>query len=652
MLGCMKMTPLAILLALTVLCPAAKAATVSSPDGAITVNVELLDEGRPAYDVLYKGQVVLESSPLGLDTSWGNFSEGLTEAGAETSSVDEQYTLPHGKVRDVHYRANELTARFAKVEGKVLEVVFRVGDRDVAFSYRLFADGQQRVTINREASGFDLPDGSRAWMTPQVPWGEGFMKSKPSYEEDYTLGVPVGTASPSGLGFTFPALFQTASGVWVLVSETGVSGRYAGSRLSDATDDGLFHIAFPEPGENAGIGEATVVAPLPVMTPWRTITIGDSLAPVVESTVATDLVRPLYEPSIEYRPGKATWSWLLWQDPSMNLEDQRTFIELAATLGYEYILVDAMWDVNIGREKLAEMVRWAGSKGVEVLLWYNSNGMWNDAPQTPRNLMDAAPARQNEMAWLQSIGVKGIKVDFFGGDKQVTMQLYEDILTDANRFGLFVVFHGCTLPRGWERMYPNFFSSEAITASENLIFSQGFADRESLNSTLFPFVRNTVAPMDYGPVLLNKRFWKDPDNGNIRRTTDTFQLATAVLYQSPVQHFGITPNNLDEQPPYVIDFLKKVPTVWDEIRYLDGKPGEFVVLARRSGSLWYVAATHSGNDKREIELRLPWLAGREATAYLDRPDRSVGLETFSVDSSGSLKLVMESEGGAVLVIEQ
>ena len=200
---------------------------------------------------------------------------------------------------------------------------------------------------------------------------------------------------------------------------------------------------------------------------------------------------------------------------------------------------------------------------------------------------------------MESIGVKGIKVDFFGGDKQVTMKLYEDILTDANRYGLMLNFHGATLPRGWERMYPNHLTSEAVTASENLVFSKNFAEKEAFNSTVFPFVRNPVAAMDYGPLVLNKRFSRDPNRGNLRVTTDAFQLATTVTFQSPLQHFGLTPDNIEEQPDFVIDFLKRVPAVWDETRFIDGYPGKLFAVARRSGAKWYLAVTNGEKTEKE-----------------------------------------------------
>jgi hypothetical protein len=620
---------------------------VSSPDGTISALLRL-DAGALFYEVSLAGRPVLERSPLGLQTSLGSFAAGLSAAGSERRRIDERYTLPHGKVRDVHYEANELTAAFTNDRGNRLEVIFRVSNRDVAFAYRISGPDKRRITIEREQTAFNLPGDATAFVTQQAKAGTGWMASKPSYEEGYLMDVPVGTGAPSGLGFTFPALFRIGDRGWVLVSETGVSSRYAGTRLGNPTADGVYPIEFPQPDENGGLGAATVSASLPLLTPWRTVTVGSTLAPIVESTVATDVVEPLYEAAADYRPGRATWSWLLWQDPSMNEADQRTFVDLAATMGYEYVLIDALWDANIGRERLARLVADARARNVGVLLWYNSNGAWNDAPQSPRDCMSSAPARKREMAWLESIGVKGLKVDFFGGDKQATMELYEDILTDANAHGLMLNFHGATLPRGWERMYPNHMTSEAVTASENLIFTQQFADREAFNSTVFALIRNPVAAMDYGPVVLNRVLSRDQKRGSRRRTTDAFQLATAVLFQSPIQHFGLTPNNLQEQPGYVIEFLKGVPAAWDETRFIAGYPGRLAVLARRSGERWYVAATNGEAEAKNLTLGAPFLAGKHLTLIHDGPGGAAATRSITVGPDGRFELRLEPAGGAVL----
>ena len=591
---------------------------------------------------------MLEESPLGLESTIGDFSTGLTFLSESKKQIEENYYLPNGKTSRIHYLANELTVSYLNKNKDTLQVLFRVSNNDIALAYRLASHKQTHCTIKRELTGFNFPAHTTTFITPQAPSGEGWMKTKPSYEEEYTNEEPIGTPSKYRLGYTFPALFHLGNTGWVLLSETGVTSRYAGTRLSEGNQEGLYTIAFPEKEENGGMGDNTVTSNLPLITSWKTITVGETLKPIVETTSAYNGMKPVYTASQPYKPGRSTWSWILWQDESCNYKDQQIFIDLAAEMGYEYILIDALWDKQIGYENMPSLIAYAQSKGVDVILWYNSNGAWNDAPQGPKQRMDTAPARQKEMAWMKSLGVKGIKVDFFGGDKQTTMKLYEDILTDANQYGIFVVFHGTTLPRGWERMYPNHMGSEAALVSENLVFSQDFANKEAYTSTMLPFTRNAVSAMDFGPVFFNKRFSKQADKGTIRKTTDAFQLATSILYQSPVQHFGITPNNIQEQPEYVINFMKKIPTTWDETRFIDGYPGKYCVMARRFGSKWYIGATNASNSLQSYTLSLPWLIGKEVTVLFDHKDRSVGFKTAKIDKKGLLKIELENLGGCVI----
>ena len=620
---------------------------IQSPDGLLKVILKSESE-KTTYVVTYKNKTMLEESPLGLESTIGDFSTGLTFLSESKKQIEENYYLPNGKTSRIHYLANELTVSYLNKNKDTLQVLFRVSNNDIALAYRLASPKQTHCTIKRELTGFNFPAHTTTFITPQAPSGEGWMKTKPSYEEEYTNEEPIGTPSKYRLGYTFPALFHLGNAGWVLLSETGVTSRYAGTRLSEGNQEGLYTIAFPEKEENGGMGDNTVTSNLPLTTSWKTITVGETLKPIIETTSAYNGMKPVYTASQPYKPGRSTWSWILWQDESCNYKDQQIFIDLAAEMGYEYILIDALWDKQIGYENMPSLIAYAQSKGVDVILWYNSNGAWNDAPQGPKQRMDTAPARQKEMAWMKSLGVKGIKVDFFGGDKQTTMKLYEDILTDANQYGIFVVFHGTTLPRGWERIYPNHMGSEAALVSENLVFSQDFANKEAYTSTMLPFTRNAVSAMDFGPVFFNKRFSKQADKGTIRKTTDAFQLATSILYQSPVQHFGITPNNIQEQPEYVINFMKKIPTTWDETRFIDGYPGKYCVMARRFGSKWYIGATNASNSLQSYTLSLPWLTGKEVTVLFDHKDRSVGFKTAKIDKKGLLKIELENLGGCVI----
>lgn len=612
----------------------------------------MLKEGTLHYNVSYKGAPILEDSPLGMITNVSDFSRDLRFVEKSERVIHNNYSIKTTKQSQVSHLSNEVVATYETPRNERISIIFRVSNNDVAFKYALAQHGETaRCIIQKELTGFKFPLYTTTFLTPQATPMIGWMRTKPSYEEEYLSDEPVGTPSKYGVGYTFPGLFHVGDKEWALVSETGVGSLYCGAKLSEGTAEGLYTISFPEKGENNGIGTAQPAISLPGETPWRTITVGDNLKPIVETTIAFDVLEPLYEPSRDYSFGRSTWSWLLWQDGSINYEDQKKYIDLSAAMGYELVLIDNWWDTRIGREKMEELAQYAATKGVGISLWYNSNGFWSDAPQGPKNRMNTSVARKKEMAWMQSIGVKGIKVDFFGGDKQETMQLYEEILSDANDYGLAVIFHGCTIPRGWERMYPNFAGSEAVLASENLIFTQHANDREAYNATLHPFIRNSVASMDFGPVLLNKRYNRSNDGGTIRRTTETFQLATAVLFQTPVQHFGITPNNLLEYPSFVIDFMRNIPTLWDETCFIDGYPGKYVVLARRHGEQWYVAAINAEKESREITVTLPMLAGKDVLQYADKKDRSPELRQFAMRKDGTVTLTLEPEGGVIIATQ-
>ena len=572
--------------------------TVTSPDGRLAVTVS--DDAR--YSVTLDGKDIKLPSVLGFRSNRGDFTNAkVTEA--ETSAIHDSYTLDRIKKGRIDYDANVLVCTLENEAGDAVKVEFCVSDSDVAFRYIVDNPRWASIRIFEETTGFDFPEGTTTFLTPQSDAMIGWQRTKPSYEEFYAIDKPMSEKSQYGHGYTFPCLFKVGDDGWALVSETGVDSRYCGSRLSDWSPQGGYRIEFPMPEENDGNGTVEPAFAVPGSTPWRTITVGSTLKPIAESTVTWDVVEPRYVSKHNYKFGKGTWSWILWQDGSINYDDQVKYIDLAAAMDFQYVLVDNFWDKNIGYERMEELVKYAHSKGVDVFLWYSSSGYWNDISQCPLNKMDSPVERKKEMKWLQDIGVKGIKVDFFGGDKQETMRIYEGVLSDADDYGLMVIFHGCTLPRGWERMYPNYVGSEAVRASENLVFGQHECDIEAQNATLHPFIRNAVGCMEFGGCFLNKFLNKANARRPIRRTTDEFELATAVLFQNPIQNFALAPNNLEDAPAYCLDFLRDVPTTWDDIRYIDGYPGKYAVIARRKGVKWYVSAINADETPYSLDLK-------------------------------------------------
>ncbi len=632
---------------------------VSSPDGNLVVTVNC-QNGVVSYSASFYNKTVIERSALGLKTSVGDFTQSLQLLDHETTAIHQKYQMRGTKAAENDYQANRLALNFRDRDGLGFGIIFQVSNNDIAFKYaipRQKYSGKEfkRALIYHEASAFNFPQGTTTFLSPQIGPETGWEQTKPSYEEEYTADAPMTKPSQYGHGYIFPALFHISNtqhpspNTWLLVSETGVSSAYCGSHLSDYQTGRGYTIAYPDKGENNGVGSEFPAIPLPGETPWRTITVGNSLQPIVETTISYDVVEPRYKASTDYKPGRYTWSWLIGQDNSINYADQVRFIDLASAMGFEYCLVDNWWDQRIGREQLAELSKYAQSKGVSLLLWYNSNGFWNDAPQTPRDCMNTAIAREKEMKWLQSIGVKGIKVDFFGGDKQQTMQLYEDILSDANRYGLQVVFHGCTLPRGWERMYPNFVASEAVLASENVFFNEGAAIREPFDLTLHPFCRNATASMDWGGIIMNKYMSTDNKSRHRRHTTDIFELASGIIMQTSVQCVAMQPNNLQELPQFEMDFLRQLPTTWEETRFIDGYPGKYVVLARKAtNGQWYIAGLNAQSTPLTLSIDLFGFGDKLSKVLIDNKKGQPQKTALKRDKSGKTKITLQPHGGAVI----
>lgn len=612
----------------------------TSPDGKLQVNVTCAD-GKPVYTVTYNGKPCMKTSPLGLNTNIGDFTKDLSLSNCSAvEPVKTDYTLYNIKRKNNHYEANQQIYTFSQNGKEVLKAIFQVSNSNVAFRYEILNSKKEAkcAVVNDEATGFFMNDGTTTFFCPQMGEMTGFARTAPSYETHYTADETMGK-NGWGQGYTFPCLFKAPSNndrpVWILVSETGVNN-YPGCKIVN-NGAGNYKISFPSQKENNGYGSTGAQISLPDKTPWRTLTVSDNLKDIVETTVTWNVLSTEQNNDARINKmreahkagyGRGAWSWIIADDASCNFDTQKEYIDFAAAMGWESLLIDAQWDRQIGRDRIAELAKYGKEKGVYLYLWYNSNGNWNDAPQTPRNCLDKANARQAEMEWLEKTGIRGIKVDFFGGDKQCTMQLYYDILFDAMKHGIKVIFHGCTLPRGWEYIFPNYVASEAVRASENLRFSQGECDREAMDATFLPFLRNAVGNMDFGGSTLNwyyNKYNQPGKGGGHRITSDVFALATAVLFQSPVQHFSMAPGNLTDAPAWALDFMKQVPTTWEDIRFIDGYPGKYVVLARKSQQgKWYLTAVNG--TKETLKLKLPvdmFAVGQTVNVYSDKATKEV-----------------------------
>ncbi|MEZ5426893.1 MAG: glycoside hydrolase family 97 catalytic domain-containing protein [Pyrinomonadaceae bacterium] len=622
--------------------------SITSPDGRLVIDFYLDSGGEPRYMIRLDGKTVLTQSKLGLIRDDADFSKDLRLLSASKSeTVRDRYEILTAKRRINAYLANRRVFNLQTDAGKKMDIIFQVFDEGVAFRYHFPETDAKMHRITEEKSSFHFLPETRAWLQPIAEAKSGWEKTNPSYEEYYEKEIEVGTISPTGAGWVYPALFHSGD-VWLLISETGLTRGYCGTRLSSESPNGEYRVAFPDPRENFPGGAVNPESKLPWLTPWRIIAVG-SLGTIAESMLGVDLAeKPAVSvPKSSIKPGKASWSWVLLGDGQTNFATQKRFIDYAASMGWRYCLVDALWDKQIGYEKIKELVDYARTKKVGILLWYNSAGDWNSSPQTPRDLMLTRESRIREFELLKKMGVAGLKIDFFGGDGQSMIGYYLDILEDAAPFGFMINFHGATLPRGWQRTFPHLMTMEAIRGFEFVTFEQSNADAEPSHAAMLPFTRNIFDPMDFTPTAL------DRVNDRItRRTTSGFELALSVLFTSGIQHYAETPEGMAKAPKFIQEFLKNVPEIWDDVKFIDGFPGKYAVLARRGNGRWYIAGINGEATERKLTLdprRLPALGNGELMIDGDRGNLSFRREKLDFKAGKKLEIILKPYGGFVIV---
>ncbi|HRS52967.1 MAG TPA: glycoside hydrolase family 97 catalytic domain-containing protein [Candidatus Marinimicrobia bacterium] len=618
---------------------------LTSPDGNITVEFDVSQKGEATYQIAYHGKKIIQVSQLGLVREDADFSEGLKLDSVSTSCpINYDYRMPHGKKSHYAYSGNEKRFFLTNRNDQKIDVVFRASNDGVAYRYIFPDTADEPKTIAREISEFHFSPQAKAFIQPLAAAKSGWCQTNPSYEEIYQQNVAIDKLPFRAPGWVFPALFQDGD-FWMLISETAPDRNYCGCRLQQDSTSHIFYIDFPQSAETFPGGVWLPTATLPWSTPWRIITIGKGLKNIVESTLGTDLAEPARFEEIDYvKPGRLSWSWVLLKDDSTVYEVQKRFIDYAAKMNWEYCLIDADWDWKIGYDKVAELAAYAQTKGVGILLWYNSSGDWNSTTYSPKSKLLTHNDRLREFARLKKMGIRGIKVDFFGGDGQSMMTYYQDIFEDAAQFGLVVNCHGATLPRGWQRTYPNLLTMEAVRGFEFITFDQADADREPTHACLLPFTRNVFDPIDFTPVCFS-------EIPNIRRvTTNGFELATSVIFWSGIQHFAEIPAGMALVPDYVRNFIREVPVSWDETCFIDGFPGQFVVLARKSGQNWYLAGINGADGARQLKLNCNFLE-EDHTGQLitDAADgHSFMMKEIRVSPRSPLSIKLEKHGGFVI----
>ena len=618
-----------------------KSVKISSPDGSIIASFFLSEHGEALYSVQLNGKTIIEPSLLGVQADKFSFDHQLELVSiAPLEKKVENYRMHQGKRLDIVYDYQEQAVVVSNSKNQELTIIFRVSNDGVAFRYKFPQD--KGTIINKELTEFQFALSSKMYAQPMSVAKTGWEHTNPSYEEPYQRGIPVGSVSPLGAGWVFPTLFQVDEN-WVLITETGLGPDYCASRLVSDTVSKAMKVGFP-----SDVEVYTDKGHLPInatFSPWRVLTIG-SLETIVESTLGTDLADPAINLGDEdfISPGIASWSWALLKDNSVNYETTKEFINYASEMHWKYCLIDVNWDTTIGEERMKELVAYATERNVGLILWYNSAGEWNTTPYHPKSKLLTHEQREVEFSKLKEWGIKGVKIDFFGGDGQSMIAYYHDMLRDAGKHELLVNFHGATLPRGWQRTYPHLMTVEAIKGFEFITFFQETADDEPAHAATLPYTRNAFDPMDFTPMA----FSQIP---NIeRKSTNAFELALPTLFLSGIQHLAEVPEGMSAVPDYVRGYLSDIPTAWDETQFIDGFPGKLAVIARRSGNTWFVTGINGEGIGKEIQLDLGFLNGKSGYLITDG-DIHPEFRQEEIEITDTYTIALKANGGFVMKVQ-
>ena len=610
-------------------------------DKTIKIEFNLNQNKTPIYKVFYKDKVVINTSELGIIREDTNLFTNLKIIKvSEPKSIQSTYSMLQGKRKNIKYSANQYTVQLQNKEGKSIEIIFQLSNDGIALQYHFPETSKEIKKIIEEKTTYNFDTTAKAWLQPMSKAKTGWSETNPSYEEHYAMGIPVNTKPAIGEGWVYPALFHS-NDTWLLISESGLHENYCGSHLVYNDISKAMQVTFPQKEEIFPNGALNPESQLPWFTPWRIIAIG-SLKTITESTLGTDLADPAIPMDTSFiKSGLSSWSWVLLKDDSVNYEMTLKFIDYASKMNWLYCLIDADWNKRIGDKKMIELATYAKGKNVKLLVWYNSSGSWNSTVYEPKSKLLNHADRDKEFTKLNEMGIAGIKVDFFGGDGQSMIAYYHALLKDAATHKLLINFHGATLPRGWQRTYPNLLTTEAIKGEEFITFSQADADLQPSHCTMIPFARNVFDPMDFTPMVL------DSIPKINRKTTPAFELALPVLFLSGIQHIAETPDGMAKQPQYVIDYLKDIPTNWDDSKFIEGYPGKYIVMARKKDNVWFIVGTNGENTAKEIEIDLSFVTNASGYIILENEQ---GFQQQMISKTKKLKVSMKPNGGFVAKI--
>lgn len=556
-----------LILFLCTFCIGANAGTTRT-SAADTLSLKLT-ESTPSG-----GLSVCRGDVLVMDIPSVGYGGRITGRPAFVRHLKEDYTMLAGKRRHCTNSGSE----YAVAMSDGVRLVVRLYADGLAFRYEL--DGLQGEPLPRERTAYRFADGTRRWMQRWADSYEGFF--------------PLTTSAKDGGRWGYPVLLEPADGLFTLVTEAGIERGHSASCLyNDAQSSELFRV----------VPDATDAKPTGRWcSPWRVVIVG-TLADVVQSTLVTDVSAPCRVSDTGWiKPGTVSWIYWAYNHGSKDYDIIKKYVDMARTLSLPYVLIDAEWDEmdrdkNGEKKSIEDAVAYALSQGVKPMIWYNSSVGWVNGAPGPKFRLNKAEDREREFAWCEKTGVAGVKIDFFSGDSQMNMEYCLDLMECAARHHLLINFHGATIPRGWQRTYPNLLTTEGVYGAEWYNNGPTFTNRAARHNATLPFTRNVVGPMDYTPCTFS-------DSQHPHITSNAHELALTVLFESGLQHLADRPESYLAQPAEVQRFLGSLPTAWDDTRLLTGYPGESVVMARRSGNSWYIAGINGTDEKKDMRLEL------------------------------------------------
>jgi len=615
---------------------------VTSPDGKIRATIQLDDSGKPFYSVDFIENVtsnIVTSSKLGLNRNDCDFRNGLIFSGVSTSIINENYVMVTGKKLSLQNQANEITLSFTKCS-IFFNIIFRAYNDGIAFRYHFPQTSALTYFVSEENSSVKVSTNGKAWLQKNIA-------ETPANENLFTE-VNIGQTSPDFAGWCLPALLNPQN-FWVMISEADLNKDYFGSHFAAESPNGEYKFDKPV-SSDVTVYTNNAYFSTPMKSPWRVVMIGKTVNTIVESNLVSHLSSPSTISNTSWiKPAMSTWSWWSGWDSSQYPHKMRPHIDLASDFNYPYFSIDSNWDL-ISESEFTTFRQYAQSKNVKLWIYYNSAGPHNGIDYfRPRDKIHTHALRQIEFQKLVDWGVAGIKVDFFQSDKQELIKLYLDILKDAADYGLLVNFHGCTVPRGWQRTYPNLMTMEGVRGNEYMLISYGEDVPE--HKVNLAFTRNVIGSMDATPGVVSYDYHGD---ALPHVSTNSHQLALVSLFESGIVHLCDFYTKYRALPTMIQSVLSKMPTAWDETKFIEGYPNDYIVLARRKGTDWYISGINGKNTSRSITLTPTFVAQGDYTKQsiadgATQADFLISETTYQ--TANPIQINMAAYGGFTVVLK-